>query len=147
MLLELLAYKNNTSRLYRQMLAPIVKEYELTQLEMDVLLFLANNPKFDTARDLVDIRHLSKSHVSTAVDSLVQRQFLERVQREGNKKLIHLVLLPAAAAPVRAGQAAQKEFFRLAFEGFTSTEQKQLNDLMGRIERNARVALAQLDQP
>lgn len=146
MLLEVLAYKNNASQLYRRMLAPILREHNLTQLEMDVLLFLANNPGFDTARDLVDIRHLCKSHVSTAVESLVQRHFLERVQREGNKKLIHLILLPAAADPVSAGQAVQKKFFKLVFSDFTAQERAQLNSLMGRVERNAIAAAQNLEQ-
>lgn len=144
MLLELLAYKNNASQLYRRMLAPIVKEYDLTQLEIDVLLFLANNPGYDTARDLVDIRHLSKSHVSTAVDSLVQREFLQRVQREGNKKLIHLLLLPKALPPVQAGQAVQKQFFETVFDGFAPAERTLLNQMMGRIDHNAQTALHHL---
>lgn len=51
-------------RLYSRMLTPLLERYRLTQLEMDILLFLANNPEHDTARDMVELRHLAKSHVS-----------------------------------------------------------------------------------
>lgn len=95
-------------RLYSRMLTPLLERYRLTQLEMDILLFLANNPEHDTARDMVELRHLAKSHVSAGVDSLVRRGLVERFFREGNRKVIHLRLLPAAAEPVAAGREVQR---------------------------------------
>ncbi len=140
MYLDFLAHKSNTMQLYRRLLAPVAKQHGLTQMELDVLLFLANNPQNDTARDLVEIRHLSKSHVSTAVDSLVQRQFLQRAQRPGNKKLIHLKLLAPAMPSVEQGQAAQRAFFDQIFQGFTPQERSQLVELLLRMEHNAQTA-------
>ena len=45
-------------KLYGQLFAPLLSQLGLTQLEMDILLFLANNPGKDTARDIVELRHL-----------------------------------------------------------------------------------------
>ena len=142
MLLDIFSHKGNTIQLYRSMLAPVAKQHDLTQMELDVLLFLANNPQHDTARDLVEIRHLSKSHVSTAVDALVQRCFLQRDQKPNNKKLIHLKLLPAAFPSVQQGQATQKAFFDQIFKGFTVQERKQLTRLLLRVEENASLGMA-----
>ena len=43
-----------TKRLYGQRIQPVCEAYGLTRMEMDILLFLANNPAFDTARDIVE---------------------------------------------------------------------------------------------
>ena len=50
--------------LYHKMQAPVLEQYQLTQIELDVLLFLAHHPHLDTAKDIVEVRRLTKSHVS-----------------------------------------------------------------------------------
>ena len=40
-------------KLYQQSVEPVCTRFSLTRMELDVLLFLANNPDFDTARDIV----------------------------------------------------------------------------------------------
>ena len=46
---------------------PLLEEMDLTMREVNVLLFLANNPDYDTARDITVLRGISKSQVSQAV--------------------------------------------------------------------------------
>ena len=145
MQLEVFTHKPGTMQLYRSILSGVTRNFQLTQMQLDVLLFLANNPQYDTARDLVEVRHLSKSHVSAAVEDLVQRGFLKRQQKAGNKKLIHLCLLPGADDAVKAGQAAQRDFFEQLFVGFTPDERTLLTELLGRVETNAEQALHRLE--
>ncbi len=128
-------------RLYSRMLTPLLERYRLTQLEMDILLFLANNPEHDTARDMVELRHLAKSHVSAGVDSLVRRGLVERFFREGNRKMIHLRLLPAAAEPVAAGREVQRQYGEALLAGFTPEERAVLVGLLDRIGDNVAAAL------
>ena len=42
-------------------------------------LFLANNPDYKTARDIVEVRHIKANLVSMNVDKLVQEGYLEPV--------------------------------------------------------------------
>ena len=51
---------------------PLSQRHGLSMREINVLLFLANNPGFDTARDITEYRGISKSQVSQAVDFLVE---------------------------------------------------------------------------
>ena len=62
--------------LYDRMCAPLCQKHGLTHMEFVVLMFLANNPGFDTAAQIVKYRRLTKSHVSLAVRSLLERRFL-----------------------------------------------------------------------
>lgn len=128
-------------RLYDRTVEPVCGQYGLTRMEMDILLFLANNPTLDTATDIVERRRLTKSHVSSSVSSLERRGYLIRTYRGGNRKTAHLRVLPAADPILEDGRRAQRAYFQTIFRGFTSAETAQLEQLSAKIADNARTAL------
>ena len=67
-------------KLYESMLRPICDKYRLAPIEATIISFLQNNSGRDTAADIVELRMLSKSNVSQAVESLIQKSMLERRQ-------------------------------------------------------------------
>ena len=67
-------------RRYAAALHPVERTWGLTRNEIDVILFLSNHPGLDTARDIVALRSLSKSHVCKSVDRLTRRGFLAGAQ-------------------------------------------------------------------
>ena len=66
-------------RYYDRQFTDLLARSGLTMREMDVILFLTNNPGHDTARDVTELRGLSKSQVSAAVDLLAERGLLDRL--------------------------------------------------------------------
>ncbi len=100
---------------YARVLEPICKEWQITRNEMDVLLFLANNPGMDRAVDIVNGRGLSKSHVSFSVNNLERRGFLSRLEDQTDRRTIRLVLTQSVQPVVKAGQTAQRQFFASIF--------------------------------
>ena len=129
-------------KLYTRLFAPLLEEWALTQTEADILLFLANNPEYDTARDMVEKRHLAKSHISAGIDALVGRGLLERFWLEGNRKTIHLRLTPQADPVVEAGRAIQARYGGTIFAGFTQEDREALVGLLDRVADNVDRALA-----
>ncbi len=142
MLPALFTRSQGLRKLYGNLCAPLLARYGLTQLELDIILFLANNPEYDTARDIVEKRHLAKSHVSVGIDTLAGQGLLERFTREGNRKTIHLRLTGEAAPIVEDGRAAQKQYGKLLFAGFTAEDFRLLTALMDRVAGNVDAALA-----
>ena len=132
-------------KLYGGLFAPLLERHGLTQLEMDILLFLANNPACDTARDIVEKRRLAKSHVSVGVEALTERGLLERLQQGGNRKTIHLRLTAAAAPIVEEGRAVQRGYGERLLAGFTEEDRRQLEHLMDRVAENVETALKELE--
>ncbi|MBP3485617.1 MAG: MarR family transcriptional regulator [Oscillospiraceae bacterium] len=126
--------RQSLHRLYLRMMEPVLERFGLTQMEEDILLFLANNPGHDTAAELVNLRCLAKSQVSTSVERLVQRGYILR-RPEGRK--IHLRLLPAAEEAVRQGQESQKRFGEAIARGFSPEEQAMLYGTLTRMTENA----------
>ena len=81
----------NTSFALRRITAA-AEEQGLTKPEADVLLFLANNPGRDTARDVAELRGLPKSQVSGAVELLAARGLLRRLPDQADRRVVHLIL-------------------------------------------------------
>ena len=123
--------------LYSAQLDAVGREFGLARVELDILLFLANSPQFDTATDIVERRCISKAHVSQSVKSLEQRGYLERRYVGDNRRTIHLRLLEGAQAAVDAGRQAQTRCFATLLEGFGEDEVEQLRSFLGRISDNA----------
>ena len=132
--------------LYHKLQSPVLERYQMTQIELDILLFLSNHPGLDTAKDIVEVRRLTKSHVSAAVEGLSKKGYLLRTRRPDNRKLIHLALRPEAAPVVADGQANQRAFFQTLRQGFSAQEREQLDTLLLRVTENARQEYTRLEK-
>ncbi len=61
-------HQNVMKAFYSKCVEGVCEKHKITRMELDILLFLANNPLFDTASDIVEIRYLSKSQVSLSME-------------------------------------------------------------------------------
>ena len=121
----LLSFENEYSK-YRKL---IMNRYSLTAAETDILMFLANNPCYDTAAEVSKIRHIPKSQVSLSVKSLCEKGLLESGHTQGNRKSIHLVVTDNAEPVVRYDRKVQAEFSKVIFDGFTKEETDEFEKL------------------
>ena len=107
---------------YSQLQEPVCQRYGINKTEMDVLLFLANNPGLDRAADIVNLRQITKSHVALSVSNLEQRGLLYRVFDPEDRRTAHLKLTEAALPIVREGGRIQQQYFDRIFAGLTDEE-------------------------
>lgn len=107
---------------YAAALRPLCERTGMAQGAVDILLFLANNPGMDTARDICTYRHLKPSIVSFHVDNLVQQGYLERQDIPEDRRKCRLVCTDKAAPVIRRGRAVQETFSRQLTEGLTPEE-------------------------
>lgn len=136
----LLEYSNRFKHFYRQQLEPLATQYGLTQPEVDILLFLHNHPQCRTAREIVDIRGLSKSNVSTAVEKLRQKGWLTVSPDPANRRSHLLTLCPARQEEMAALAACQEACMAVPVAGFTAEEMAFLRALWQRMDANIRRA-------
>lgn len=122
--------------LYEQTTLPVCQKYELTRMEFTVLMFLANNPQFDTAAQIVKYRRLTKSHVSLAVRALLERKLLIGVDGVEDRRTIHLSLTEDAQEIVDDGREMQKKFYDAVFSGFSMEEMVTIGEYITRIDKN-----------
>lgn len=122
---------------YETLTRSVCDQYGLTQMEYDILMFLYNNPQYNTAADIVRVRKSTKSHVSTSLRLLEEKGFVEKKQSEDNKKHIEITLLDSAQEIVQAGRNVQKEFVKNMFRGLTEEEMVLCKSVFSKICNNA----------
>ena len=128
--------QNAVKTLYSKCVGEICVWHGITRMELDILLFLANNPCFDTATEIVEIRYLSKSQVSSSVKLLESRGYLEKEYGDGNRKTAHLKICDRAAGIIADGRAAQEKFLGILLEGFSEEEKESMRRYNDRILDN-----------
>ncbi|MBQ8368592.1 MAG: MarR family transcriptional regulator [Clostridia bacterium] len=123
---------------YDAMWDEIQEKYSLTRAEIDVIAFLSNNPDCDTASSIVEFRKIAKSHVSKAVDSLMERNWITRAQDQKDRRCIHLKLTDEAECAAHEILARQREFSGAIREGITEEELAVYAQMIEKITENAR---------
>ena len=121
---------------YAHVLDPICKKWRLTRNELDILLFLYNNPDYNRATDIVNRRGIAKSHVSLSVSSLEERGFVTRHVDEHDRRTVHLYLSEVAKEIAKSGREAQVGFFKLLYAGLTQEEVDQWQFIIDKVSKN-----------
>ena len=114
-MVPILTYAQHYKKYYSAQFAGAAAAYGLNQLEIDILLFLHNNPELCTASDICRYRGLAKSNVSAAVERLRSRGVLEVLPAPDNRR--QRILEPL-------------------FDGFTAAEQQALQEYLCRMDAN-----------
>lgn len=133
---DILVNLQRVKKIYELMLKRVTKVYSMTKNEIDVLLFLANNEGYDTAKEIVELRSLSKSHVCKSIGSLSERGFLLEEKDERDKRCVHLKLDSSALPIVKEAQEVQREFIDLLYSGVTIEERNTLEWIFEKISAN-----------
>ena len=96
---------------------PLCRELSLPQTAFDILLFLANNPSYSTAADIVEIRKIKANLVSVNVDKLVRDGYLTRQAVAGDRRKTRLCCTEKAQPIIRQGRQLQEAFLERLFRG------------------------------
>lgn len=105
-----------TAVAYSAVCKPLCQELKIPQTAFDILLFLANNPSYKTASDIVEVRKIKANLVSVNVDRLVQEGYLIREAVEGDRRKTQLICTEKAAPLIERGQKLQREFGKRLME-------------------------------
>ena len=107
---------------YAAAMQPLCRREGLASNGVDILLFLANNPGLDTARDVCTYRGLKPGIVSFHVDNLVREGYLERQPVPGDRRKQRLVCTGKAEVVIRRGREFQERFYAQMVRGLTREE-------------------------
>lgn len=128
-------------RLYSKTIQQAAQKHGLSKTEADVLLFLYNNPEYDTARDIVEFRGIAKSYVSKTIELLIQKGFLLAQENENDRRMIHLKLQDNKLDVVRELKHTQEELFTLICRNISDHEREQLSLIFTKLSQNIKEVL------
>lgn len=129
-------FAEKLSKAYSKTCKPLCNELKIPQTAFDILLFLANNPEYKTARDIVEVRKIKANLVSVNVDKLVNEGYLERKSVEGDRRKIYLICTEKSREIIKKGQALQQLFIENLFFGMDEETRKVLQQGMMQMENN-----------
>ena len=121
---------------YNSLFERMIQNYQITQVEIDVLAFLANNPEYNHAQDIVNIRGISKGHVSIAIEKLVSKKYLKRDIDPINRRCNILKVTKQAEELIKEIQSIQKCFEEMAYKGMSEDELEQYHYWLRRVYQN-----------
>ena len=106
----------NLLKVYSAKCKPLCQEVGIPQTAFDILMFLADNPEFDTARDVVETRYIKANLVSVNVESLVREGYLKREKSLSDRRKTRLVCTEKAWPIVERGRQIQERFVKELFK-------------------------------
>lgn len=124
------------SRAYNAMCKSLCKELELSQTAFDILMFLGNNPNYNTAGEIVEIRRIKANLVSVNVERLVREGYLLRKQVEGDRRKTGLICTDKAKPIIERGRKLQKAFTERMFLNMDDDLRKAFSEATDIIEKN-----------
>lgn len=135
--LELLLSGQQYKKLQEIYLHSVLEKYDLNMVDIRVLLFLSDHEKYDTARDIVEMRFMAKSYVSKAVEKLIARGLLGRKHSGTDRRYVHLSLSEEAEPIVQAAKKRRRELACSLFSGITPEQEQVLKNVAAMINENA----------
>ena len=121
---------------YEMTLLPLALETDMPHTAISILLFLANNPDFATARDICEMRGLKRPHVSAHVERLVQEGYIERRAVPGDRRKDALVCTEKATKIVELGRARQIQFAEAVLDGISEEDRSVMERCFAQMNNN-----------
>ena len=131
----------SVTRTMHQPMSGSIHELKLPQTAFDILMFLANNPEFKTARDIVEVRKLKANLVSVNIDKLVNEGYLVRKNVEGDRRKVQLLCTDKAQPIISRGQQLQEHFVEQLFADIDDTTRQTIFQSMRQMELNLNLIL------
>lgn len=134
--IQLMTMGKKLSNVYAELCAPICREFEINQTCFDIVLFIANNPSYNTARDICELRGIKSGIVSVSVDALVKKGFLTYTDDSHDRRKRRLNLTSAADRLIDKGRERQAFFAEILKSGVTQQELLIFKNVLCKIQNN-----------
>lgn len=121
---------------YGRAMFPLCEETGLPMPAIDMLLFLANNPEYDTAKDICKLRGFKPAIVSFHVDKMVEEGYLERKTDEHDRRKFCLAYTDKATDIIERGREIQLLFAKKMLDGISDEDAKTMKRCFDTFSKN-----------
>lgn len=130
------AYYAKIDKVYRKLCAQAVAEYDFTPNEIVVLMFLSNNPGYDSASDIAHFRNISKGLVAKSVEHLCETGYLKTGKDKKDRRLVHLFLTEKSGEIVARLKACRQEFAKELYAGVAKEDMAAMARVTEKMNQN-----------
>ena len=129
-------FAHKMSLAYSATCKTLCRELKLPQTAFDILMFLANNPDYKTASDIVEVRKIKANLVSVNVEKLVRDGYLERKAVEGDRRKVELICTKKAEPVIENRKKLQQDFVEQILSGVDEEKRKKMAEILNQMEKN-----------
>lgn len=122
--IKMISVGRKLANVYSGLSLPICKKYGINQSCFDVIMFCANNPEYNTARDICAVRGIKSGIASVAVETLIKKDLLVRRDDASDRRIRRLYPTEKADGIIADGRKMQKDFAAALRKGITAEEEK-----------------------
>lgn len=123
-------------RVYEKKCEPLMKKYDLRKIELEVLFFLYSYESYDTAKDIVSQKCLSKAHVSKAIENLAGRHYVMTRSDSQDRRCVHLMVTEEARPILAEMEFLWHELERCMYRNVSDHEQAMFTHVLNKIIGN-----------
>lgn len=121
---------------YAKLCYPHLTKYELSPCEIDILIFLSNNPNSNTAKELVVYLGVAKSLIARSIESLVKRSLLSIQLDENDHRVQRLTLTSSSDEIINLFKMKQEEFSKQVTKNISYEDLQKVKDVLAQINLN-----------
>lgn len=136
--LEFTAAFKHFDECFKKKMDEVANEIGVTRQEAQVIAFLYNFSEFDTAKDMCEKTRLSKAYVSKAVDTLIEKGYVEAVTEKNDRRYVHMKLTKDAVKKAEIMRKYLKEFFMKIIENIDTNEMNVFYSVCMQIFENSK---------
>lgn len=122
--IEILTAENKLRQIYGELSSPLCRKYLLSQTGLDIIMFISENPEYNTARDVCRYRGIKSGIASVAIDNLIGMGYLERQTDLCDRRIQRLVLTEKALPIASEGREIQQRFEDSVFSVMSASERE-----------------------
>lgn len=143
---DLLFVVARAKRLLELSCRELVRQSGLRVVELDILYYLSRTHAGDTARDIIEAKHLSKAHISKSVDNLRRTGCLTLREEPADRRCVHLSLTDKGRQYAGSFGQVLRGLGRQLMAGVTPEEKKAVRSALQKVCRNLDAASAKTGQ-
>ncbi len=131
-------------KLIEKKAAPLIEEFQLRPVELDLLVFLAKEDSVDTASEIMKRKHLSKAHISKSLEHLHHRGYIQFQEDPEDRRMLHIILTEQSYQVIEKVVHIYMECRRILQEGLTPQERAVMKRAIKKMNDNINKELGEL---
>lgn len=123
-------------KLMAKKVEPIIHECGLRPVEVDILVFLHREKSIDTAKGIIQMKHLSKAHISKSIDNLRSRGYIQLSEDENDHRIWHISLTERSKEVIRQVTDIYADCREIMQRGISPEELEIVKKVISKMNQN-----------
>lgn len=130
-------------KLLAKKVEPIIHECDLRPVELDILVLLQREKSIDTAKGIIQKKHLSKAHISKSIDNLRTKGFIQLEEDISDHRILHIRLTERSQKIIEEVTQIYEECREIMQRGITKEELEVVKKVIAKMNHNINLELGE----